>query len=361
MRAWLAAFLFGITLIIIATACATINQAGYQTQTALDVQATMIAMQSGGAVQPTIARQGAAMTVQAMGIASLQAQSAAQSIELTRLNDIVTQIPPATPISPTTPLPTFTPAPPPPTPVPTVDFEAALKTARILLYEDMAGIYDTRRYVKKALDDMKLSYTDTADRQGEFKQYLTAQNQDSGNWDLIISANESRSTRAIKGEFFKYFENHLQRGAAVIIETWNLDSFYQDQSSNDLLKRCGIEYHGDIFDMRWAPEIFYSLVPGHPLLTSPNYVSLNYVSDYWNKHGDLGDMVKKLPVGGDAVLLLGRHPENLDRYGVLTSCFEGRMILQTFTTHQYRQDDIVQLWQNYFYNALKNRFIKNVS
>jgi hypothetical protein len=201
---------------------------------------------------------------------------------------------------------------------------------------------------------MQLTYTDTRDMQGQFKDFLLSKAPDGVDWDLIISANESRRTTAIKGEFFKYFDDHLRRGAAVIIETWNLDSFYREQATHDLLIHCGVEYHGDQFDMRFQSQVYYPLV-NHPVRDTPNPVSLTRVNDYWNAKGDLGDLLM-ISQGGDAILIFGRHPDIVDRYGALTVCIGGRLIIQTFSTHQYFRDDIILLWQNYIYNALKNRF-----
>jgi len=42
-------------------------------------------------------------------------------------------------------------------------------------------------------------------------------------------------------------------------------------------------------------------------------------------------------------------------HGVLYSCIDGRMVLQTFSTHDYADADMQQLWQNYMYNTLQAR------
>jgi hypothetical protein len=42
-------------------------------------------------------------------------------------------------------------------------------------------------------------------------------------------------------------------------------------------------------------------------------------------------------------------------HGVLYSCIDGRMVLQTFSTHDYAYDDMLHLWQNYMYNTLQAR------
>jgi len=35
---------------------------------------------------------------------------------------------------------------------------------------------------------------------------------------------------------------------------------------------------------------------------------------------------------------------------------EGRVIIQTFSDHDYHEDQIVALWENYIYNTLKAHF-----
>jgi hypothetical protein len=43
--------------------------------------------------------------------------------------------------------------------------------------------------------------------------------------------------------------------------------------------------------------------------------------------------------------------------GVLASCFQGRVLIQTFCNHDYHEGDIVPLWQNYIHYTLKNHFL----
>jgi hypothetical protein len=43
--------------------------------------------------------------------------------------------------------------------------------------------------------------------------------------------------------------------------------------------------------------------------------------------------------------------------GVLASCYDGRVIIQTFSDHDYDQGDIIPLWQNYIHYTLKNHFL----
>ena len=69
-----------------------------------------------------------------------------------------------------------------------------------------------------------------------------------------------------------------------------------------------------------------------------------------------GDQIR-LGGGGDAVLLAGLAAKPSSQEAVLATCYEGRVIIQTFSDHDYNQADIVPLWQNYIYNTLKNHFL----
>jgi hypothetical protein len=46
---------------------------------------------------------------------------------------------------------------------------------------------------------------------------------------------------------------------------------------------------------------------------------------------------------------------------VLATCYQGRVIIQTFSDHDYGQDNqdmgiLVPLWENYIHYTLKNHF-----
>ena len=60
--------------------------------------------------------------------------------------------------------------------------------------------------------------------------------------------------------------------------------------------------------------------------------------------------------GGDAVLLAGLSSRPSPGEGVLATCMQGRVIIQTFSDHDYRQEEIIPLWQNYIHYTLKNHF-----
>ena len=253
--------------------------------------------------------------------------------------------PSPTPIPPTeTPLPpTDTPTAIPPTntqPPPTVDIQAAIKSANIILFEDLFF----SRYVKKALDDGGYTYTDVGDRLGTFQKELLSDTK----WDLIIAAAEGRG--GVAGEFFDYINQQLEDGASVILELWILDSVAGGRIQ-PILDRCGIEYQANWINP--SNRGVYWVDDSSPFATDPNTVSLSRFSIFWE--GDVGDLVSLTP-GSDAQILASANEPNPNRDGLISLCGDGRLLLQTFSSHDHSEKTMVALWQNYVYNMLSNRF-----
>lgn len=266
-----------------------------------------------------------------------------------------------------TPYPTYTPQPEPTdvvaptqvvfmdTPVPEVDFDTWMQEeANILVYEDMKGDFQYNPRVDQALNALGLSSSRVvrvADRQGDF---LTELNTGRG-WDLIISAAETRTGPT--GEFWEAIGDLVMNDhVALIAEEWDLDSFYIGKIS-PLLSRCGITVQKDWERDPARYDIYdysiYWLEPQHPIFTEPNVVSPLIVPNivWWN---DAGDLIKL--TGGDAQILAGTQKNEYSSYGVVISCLEGRMIWQSFSTHDYSNEDTLALWQNYIVYTLRNRF-----
>ena len=109
-----------------------------------------------------------------------------------------------------------------------------MKTAKILLFEDVSGVYLTR-YVEQALDDLGLPYVDVADHLGDFKEELFSGTK----WDLIISAEEART--GVRGEFFDYIQTQLDSGSSVILEVWALNSIVNGKIG-PIVRKCGLKY-----------------------------------------------------------------------------------------------------------------------
>ncbi len=273
--------------------------------------------------------------------AALELQATQMAMQLTQAALSAPQPQPTQP-----PLPTQPPAQVAPTDIPptaTPDLTARMKSAKILVYENT----DERNiglWIKEALDNLGLTYTHTGSYSGHFMEYLN-----SGTiYDLIIVGAEDKDI--ISGEFWDVINTRLTRDkAALIVEIWYLDREANGPISK-VMGQCGIRYSRD-YDLA---ESIYWWVPTHPIFNEPNTVlPLIHYSRFWA--AQTGDKIR-LGSGGDAILLAGTQVNSSSDGGVLAVCMQGRMIFQTFSDHDYHEEDVVPLWENYIYNTLKARF-----
>jgi len=263
-------------------------------------------------------------------------QIAQQLTDVARGNQNASPTPPP-PAAPTDAPPTVSP------PTATPDLMARMKSAKILVYENT----DERNiglFIKQALDNLGLTYTHTGSYSGHFMEYLN-----SGTiYDLIIVGAEDKDK--ISGEFWDVINTRLNRdNAALIVEIWYLDREANGPISK-VMGQCGIRYQKD-YDLA---DSIYWWVPTHPIFNEPNTVlPLLHYSRFWASQA--GDQIR-IGGSGDAVLLAGRQVQPQSQEGLLAVCMEGRVVFQTFSSHDYKQADIVPLWENYIYNTLKARF-----
>lgn len=313
----------------------------------VSLQATILALSA----------QGTSVALQATQDAiNLQSSSLAQQATLlaqpTPLPPEVSLAPTIIPITPTLEAPATSATPNP-------EIEARIKAAKILLFEDTSGNQlGLLRYVKEALDLGGYSYVDVGSAQGWLKDKLISDEE----WDLIILASEvsgrvlGSGSGRISGEYYNYIKDRLDGGAAVIMETWNLDDISQGNVRR-ILDECGVEFEAD-----WLTppsNSVWFLAPEHPVFHYPNEIGPS-LRDYEQRWSDSGDLIQiKNYAGapaGDATLLAGARIDDKRSHGLLAECLGGRMIIQTFATHHHNQEDIVKLWQNYVYYTLKNHF-----
>ncbi len=271
---------------------------------------------------------------------ALELQGTAMSLQLTAaaLNS-AQQVPPAASAPPTA-----TEAPPPAAqPSATPDIEAKIKNAKVLLYEDTDEL-GIGQWIEDAVQGMGLNYTQTGSYSGHFMEYLNSGIQ----YDLIIVGAEDRSK--ITGEFWDVISTRLTRDkAALIAELWYLKR-EQVGPVSKILGPCGISYRSEY----QTADSIYWWTPTHPVFNEPNVVlPLLHYSPYWGSAA--GDKLY-LGGGGDATMLAGMSSMPSTGEGVLASCFQGRVIIQTFCNHDYHQADIVPLWQNYIHYVLTNHF-----
>jgi len=278
--------------------------------------------------------------------AALELEATAMSLQLTQaaMNVQAQQptLPP--PVQATLPLPT---QPPPPTTIPptaTQSFDDLMNSAKILVYENT----DERNiglWIRDALDGMGLKYTHTGSYSGHFMEYLNSGTE----WDLIIVGAEDKDK--ISGEFWDVINTRLARDkVALIAEVWYLNS-EANGPIGKILSGCGIRYQKDY---QLADSIYW-WVSDHPVFNEPNTVlPLLHYNRFWANQ--TGDQIR-LGGGGDAVLLAGLAAKPSGQEAVLATCYDGRVIIQTFSDHDYDQAEVIPLWQNYIYNTLKNHFL----
>jgi hypothetical protein len=225
----------------------------------------------------------------------------------------------------------------------TPDLEARIRAAKVLVYENT----DERNigmWIQDALEGMGLQYTQTGSYSGHFMEYLNSGTK----YDLIIVGAEDKDK--ISGEFWDVIGDRLSRDkAALIAEVWYLDREANGPISK-ILGPCGVRYRID-----WPlAESIYWWEPTHEVFNEPNVVlPLLHYNRFWaNQAGD------KLMMGsgGDAVMLAGLSSRPSSGEGVLATCFGGRVIIQTFSDHDFRQAEVIPLWQNYIHYTLKNHF-----
>ncbi|MGC1379080.1 MAG: hypothetical protein WA821_22820 [Anaerolineales bacterium] len=226
--------------------------------------------------------------------------------------------------------------------MPTLSVQDQIQSSNILLYEDSGRLSP---WIKQTLDRMGLSYTNIGDKVGDFMTELLSGKK----WDLIIVGAESKS--AVQGDFWDIIVPQvLDKNTALIAEVWYLDRTVNGKVKN-LLTSCGVEYQQDY---RLAQSI-YILQPDHPIFNDPNPgLSLITYSRYWKSKA--GDVIRLIPGSNSATLLAGEYHDRESDYGLMAACLDGRVVLQTFSNHDYHEDTIKALWENYITYVLKNHY-----
>ncbi len=282
---------------------------------------------------------------------ALEIQSTQMALQLTQ-SALEAQKPVAQPTQPSIAQPaTIPPTAVPPTdippteipPTPEPDMEALIKNAKILVYEDAGGAR-LSEWVKGTLDLMGLKYVHDGDRIGNFMSHLNSSTQ----WDLIIVAAESRS--GVQGEFWDVITPKVTGGkAALIVEMWYLSRIANGRIQA-LTSKCGIEFQ----KVRPNVDSIYTLDSANPVFSTPNsgFSLINYIGHWQDKGGDY----VRLTGGGDATLAAGGFLKEKSSYGLLTTCLDGRVVIQTFSSHDYHREVMQLLWENYITTTLTSHF-----
>lgn len=271
------------------------------------------------------------------------------STTIPTIADTPTPVPSET-AQPTATVPSLTPD----SPQKTATRQAELSSANILIYEDVVQEQSLIPRIDNALSGLGMSgenIINVRDAAGDFLFYL-----ESGTaWDLIIFSQESR--RQIEPGIMGELLSHVKNNGALILEGWNLDQ-YAHGSTLELLNYCGIEIQHDYYrsnNYDFVDFYIYDFKTGSPVLSYPNQISFPLKpSPYWK--ADVGDVVR-LTQASDAMLLAGIWTGDPTTYGLAASCLDGRVIIQTFSSHDYYVNDTNALYQNYIVNTLMSHFI----
>jgi hypothetical protein len=276
----------------------------------------------------------------------------------------ITPVPTETLTATPTPLPTDT-----PTPVPTATQTATntpvpgiadrIKAANILVFEDLGNANLVPR-ISRGIEMLNLSGGQVVNTHGNLASFTSNLNSPVA-WDLIIIGAESRDIIHLGSlGVYNQIVRHVESGGALIVEAWNLDEDSSDLTSY-IEDKCSIRVEKNWVRQEgsnYADFALYNLNQGVPVFDTPYKINLPMMPTiYWN--GDIGDLISKQP-GSNALFATGLTSKDPSHYGLLTSCNEGRLLLQTFATHDYRLFETTELWANYVHYVLTNRFIKLV-
>lgn len=260
-----------------------------------------------------------------------------------------------------------------PAPVdPAQQIKERVRAANILVYDNPDEKLRLVPRLNKAIAASNFSGGNvvyTGNYLGNFDRLLRSQN-----WDLVVLAVESRDTVDLgKLGLLDPINQHLARGGALIVETWNLD---EDPSAlaGLALNVCNAHiekdwHRGNETDdangdsesdaaggYAFADFIIYPSQSAGDIFTTPEKVNLPLrPTIFWE--GDAGDLIRIDP-GGDSISLAGLPSQDPNNYSLLTSCLGGRMILQTFSTHDYPVTETLRLWENMMNYTLTNAFLQ---
>ena len=246
-------------------------------------------------------------------------------------------------------------------PTATVDIDAQIKslikTANVLIYDDPDADLRLVPRVNKAVQEFGFNggyVVDASNRPGTFDSMLRSQE-----WDLVILAVESRETVDIGDAVpLTPILEHINRGGALIVETWNLD---EDESALGGLLLSVCEAH---VEKDWHREedeerdefVVYEFPGAGDFFKTPKTVTMPMnPTFFWE--GDAGDFIRlDQSSSGKSRILAGELSPDRNNYGLMTSCLDGRMVLQTFSTHDYPLYETVRIWQDTMYYTLYNYF-----
>lgn len=256
-----------------------------------------------------------------------------------------------------TPSITITPIPGTPTPDLTLaarQLQTRIDNSRILILEDIIVEGNLLPRIDKAINGLSLTNAKIVNNYANWGSFLFELKSPQP-YDLIIVATEDRTIQKI--DIWTDIIRRVNENTALIVESWYLNQI-QVGVITPLLERCGIEMQGEWmrhtgYDA--ASFAVYPVQPDNPVFTTPNIINTPLIpSIYWME--DVGDLITLADQPHDSQILAGVFPKNSSQYGLITSCLGGRVVFQTFSSHDYKLSDMTALWQNYIHYTLANHF-----
>ena len=229
-------------------------------------------------------------------------------------------------------------------PDPMAGMDEKIRNAKVLIFEDTNEL-GIGEWIQETLQRMGIKdYVQTYDRSGDFMEQLNSPTK----WDLIIIGAESKAK--VQGEFWDVIMTHVYKKTAIIAEVWYLD-ILGGGKIKAFTNECGVAYASN-YDLA---ESIYWWDTESPVFTTPNNaMPLIHYSRYWDNQ--CGDKMRTTG-SGDAQLLAGWKTKPDSRGGLIAACMGGRTIIQTFSNHDYHEDQIKDLWENYITFTLTNHFL----
>ena len=312
-----------------------------ETKMALGVAATSNALQQTEAAKVEEEKKAAAAIDLQKTMDAISVQQTVMAIQAeNKDNTPPTQEPPVIVVVPATAEPTQ----PTDTPDPMAGMADKIKNARVLIFEDTNAL-GIGQWIEDTVRRMGIkNYVQTNDYSGDFMQQLNSPTK----WDLILVGAESKTK--VQGEFWDAIMERVNKKVAVVAEVWYLDLLGGGRIKA-FTSECGVAYASN-YDL--AESIYWWDIES-PVFTTPNIVDpLIHYNRYWTSQD--GDKMRTTG-GGDAQMLAGYRLKVDSRGGFIAACMGGRTIIQTFSNHDYHEDQIKDLWENYITYTLTNHFL----
>ena len=227
-----------------------------------------------------------------------------------------------------------------------------IASAKVLIYEDVAGYASYIPIVSKAVASLTSNYTYVGDAVGTFQTKMETGTK----WDLIVVSSEFKNK--IQGNFWTTILQNVDNDyTALIVENIFLDKI-APYEIKPLMQECGIQFQ-NIWNrgagFKSIDYAMYWVVNGSPVFNTPNMVERFRYSMTNARLGTAGDFVK-LTSNSNATILASLKEGDSTDMGLVTSCVKGTVLFQTFRTHDYDGDEMLALWQNYITFVLTNHF-----